>query len=386
MRLLTVSHFFEDHGGGVERVAARLNAEFARMGHQAVWAASDADPAPDGGIEAVPLRCANPTERLTGLPMPIPGPAAIRALARAVRASDAVIVHDTLYVTSILATLLAKARGKPVVLIQHIAGIPFRHRALRVLMRVANRLVTRPMLGAADRLVFISDAVRRALIGEPARRPFTLAYNGVDTAIFHPRAATDEEATRLVHGLPADAPLALVVGRFVEKKGLAVVEALARRRPDLHVALVGAGPIRPEGWHLPNVHVLGPQTQARVAALYRAADLLLLPSVGEGYPLVVQEAMACGLPVICGADSARADPQASQWLRGVEIDLAYPVASAARCDAAIEALRARPIDAAAMTAYAARRYSWRGMAEAIVACVSEPVEALDRASRRLQAR
>ncbi len=383
MKLLVVSHFYAAHGGGIERVAAQLGRALGRAGHDVVWAASDADVLP-GDLASLPLRCVDPAERLTGLPMPIPGPRAIGALARAVRSSDAVIVHDALYVTSIAALLLAKAAGKPVVLIQHIAGIAFASRALRGLMRCANLVVTRPMLASADRLVFISDEVRRELIGEPARRRCRLLFNGVDGDIFHRAGTVDRAATRSAFRLPPEAGLAVFVGRFVEKKGLAVLRALAARRPGLHLALVGNGPIRPERWGLPNVHVLGVQPQERVAALYRAADLLLLPSVGEGFPLVVQEAMACGLPVVCGEASARADPDAAAFLHGVTLDLADPEGSATRCAEAIDGLSGGAVDLARMAAYAAGRYSWPAMAQGVIADLSASAEPFDPAAGRAE--
>ena len=366
MKILTVTHFYENHGGGIERVAANLCRAFASDGHDAAWAASDDDPPPDSPIEAVPLRCANPTEGATGLPMPVPGFRAMRNLVRAIGASDVVIVHDALYLTSILAMVVAKFRGKPVVLIQHIAGIEFASRLLRELMGLANLLVTRPMLHAADQLVFISNEVRRELLGEPADRDSLLLFNGVDTTIFHPRDASSRHAIRLRHGLPADSTIAIFVGRFVTKKGMAVLEALARDRPALHLALVGSGPVRPDSWDLPNVHVLGQLSQQTIAELFGASDLLLLPSVGEGYPLVIQEAMACGLSVICGDRTARADPRASQWLRGVKIELSDPRASASRCSAAIDSLLDTPPDRAEMANYAAKTYNWTTMARVIL--------------------
>jgi alpha-maltose-1-phosphate synthase len=162
----------------------------------------------------------------------------------------------------------------------------------------------------------------------------------------------------------------IFVGRFVEKKGLAILRAVAARRPDLHFLLIGRGPISPENWGLPNVLVMGTQPQQTIAELYRAADLLLLPSVGEGFPLVVQEAMACGLPVICGSDIAQADPNASQWLRGIDVDLRDIEASANRCSAAIEQLLLSPIDTAEMARYAGHKYRWNHMADEIVKCLS----------------
>jgi starch synthase len=269
------------------------------------------------------------------------------------------VIHDALYVTSILALLMARLFGKRTVLIQHIAHIPFASPMLRFAMAVANRLVTRPMLWAADACVFISDTVRRDLLGTPPRLCFSLQFNGVDHDIFHPGPGPANTARRV-----------LFVGRYVEKKGLAVVRALAASRPDLAFVMAGAGPIRPNEWGLQNVHDLGSQTPGALAELYRGADLLLLPSVGEGYPLVIQEAMACGLPVVCGEPSNRADPEAARWLRGVAIDLADPVGSAARCAAAIDQHDPPPAERAAMARYAVERYDWCKMAQGIIGLIA----------------
>jgi glycosyltransferase involved in cell wall biosynthesis len=360
LNILTVSHFFESHGGGIERVAGRLVRQFAATGHGATWAASDCDAAPTAdGFTAVELTCANPTERLTGLPMPLPSPTGLRRLRAAVDACDVVILHDALYATSLAAFVLARRADKPTIVVQHIASIPFRSRFLRSIMTLANELVTAPVLRVADQVVFISDLVRRDLAHLPLRRPARLLFNGVEPALFHPGAARRED-----FGLPAAGRIAVFAGRFVEKKGLAVLEAVARSRPDVTFALAGSGPIDPHVWNLGNVYCLGSLSPDRMAALYRCGDVLLLPSVGEGYPLVIQEAMACGLPVICSLESASADPYAAEFLTGVEIDLTRPNRAAAIIAPLLDAehdpgIRRRMAD------YAATNYSWPAMADAL---------------------
>ena len=379
MRILTVSHFYESHGGGIERVAGHLFRQFTRLGAEAVWAASGGDQAPDAEMMAVPLACFDPLEKLTGLPMPVPGIRAIRALAREVRRSDAVIIHDALYVTSIAALLLAKFYGKRIILIQHIAGIAFSSPLLRLVMALANLLVTRPMLWAADALVFISDTVRHDLVGTPPRLPCRLLFNGVDGAVFH-AGDSRTDAPDSLSGITAgrDSRRILFVGRYVEKKGLNVLRALAQARPDLSFLLVGSGPLRPRDWGLANVHELGSQGPKALADLYRTVDLLLLPSVGEGFPLVIQEAMACGLPVVCGEPSNRADPEASVWLRGVAIDLGDPEGSARRCGNAIDRAALTVDQRAAMARYASARYDWGIMArELLVLARGKETESLN---------
>jgi starch synthase len=366
MRILTISHFFEGHGGGIERVAGQLCRQFTALGVTAAWAASDADDPPNSEIDTIPLKCINPTERLTGLPMPIPGLGATRSLWQQVRRSDAVVIHDALYVTSILALLMAKAQGKRIILIQHIAAIPFSSRVLRTVMTIANLLVTRPMLRAADVRVFISDIVRRDLMGNRPKRASELLFNGVDGTIFHPGKRDVPPPLPNIEVSNAEQRL-LFVGRYVSKKGLAVLRALAEMRPDVMIVLAGTGPIKPSEWRLANVIDLGPQTPEGLADLYRWADLLILPSVGEGYPLVIQEAMACGLPVVCGFPTDQADPGAAKWLRGVSIDLSRPEASAQRCAQTIDGVRLSADERVEMARYARRQYDWRKMAKRLIA-------------------
>lgn len=360
MRVLSVTHYFEDHGGGIERVAGHLSRHFAADGHVVAWAAAAPGSALAGtAISAIPLRCWNGIERATGLPMPVPSAAALNGLRRAVRASDAVVVHDGLYLTSIAALLLARWYRKPCLLLQHIADVPLPGRLLPMVIRLANRLVARPMLAAADQVVFISETTRRAFADVALRRPSRLLFNGVDGRIFHPPAVPGDRRPSQI----------LFVGRFVPKKGLGVIEALARARPDLKFVLAGHGPIDPEGWGMPNVRVVRGLSGASLAPLYRAADLLLLPSVGEGYPLVVQEAMASGLPVLCGMDTTQADPAATAWLTGIAVDLTDVAATADRAASAIDCLAMPAGERAAMAAYAAGAYSWRTMAQTVMTLI-----------------
>ncbi|MCE9565980.1 MAG: glycosyltransferase [Planctomycetes bacterium] len=71
---------------------------------------------------------------------------------------------------------------------------------------------------------------------------------------------------------------------------------------------VGQGPFDPAGWGLPNVRCPGVVGHPELGAYYQAADLLVLPSVIEGFPLVVQEAMASGTPVLVTKEIVKGCP------------------------------------------------------------------------------
>ncbi len=218
----------------------------------------------------------------------------------------------------------------------------------------------------ADQVVFISETTRRHFASVDFKRAPRVIFNGVDASIFHPPVDEAEfAAARMSLKLPTDAPIALFVGRFVEKKGLAILERLARARPEVLFVFAGWGALDPARWGLANTRVFSSLAGASLAPLYRAADLLLLPSVGEGFPLVVQEALACGLPVLCGAETASADPGSKRFVDGVEIAPDPDDAAKIFAEALTRRLaKSRDFGARGERAqFAARRYAWSAVGE-----------------------
>ena len=367
-QLLTVSNYFDTHRGGLEIVAGRLARELAARGFGVIWLASNATPPPAGcaarGVRTESFSIWNVGERRLGVPWPILSPAAVGRLWRAVRTADAVLLHDSLYMTSIVTFLAAKASRTPLLIVQHIGAVPYRSWFLRGLMALANRLVARPVLGGASQVVFISQFVRDYFGRLRFRRPARLVFNGVDTEVFR-LATTDERAgARARFGFGDGHQVALFVGRFVEKKGVARLGKTAALRPEITFAFAGWGLIDPVAWGLPNVRVFSDLSGPSLAELYRASDVFVLPSQGEGFPLVVQEALACGLPVICGDESTGADPDAAPFLVGVDVT-GTDEDVASRVAAAIDrAFVADPAGAAAeRAAFVRGRYGWSSAAD-----------------------
>lgn len=160
----------------------------------------------------------------------------------------------------------------------------------------------------ADRVVAVSQAQRRRLerVLVPVRK-IRVVENAVTFAPEDAGAAVETASVRAELGIAAQAPLILAAGRLSPEKGcrylLAAVDGILARFPEARVLIAGDGPdeamLRAQAARLQgaaHVHFLGFRNDMR--RLLRQADVLALPSLSEGLPNVVLEAMASGLPVV----------------------------------------------------------------------------------------
>ena len=216
----------------------------------------------------------------------------------------------------------------------HAAWLDHRARALGSLQRLTQRWSSyhRYVVGA-EKAMFEHPALRVVICNSQMvadeighyygvdRNRLQVIYNGVDTALFHPRLAAEfRVSTRAAAGIPESAPLLLYVGSGFERKGVPqLLRAFAKAgNKAAHLAIVGADRKLKAMQALAvklglgqRVHFTGPLKDVR--GWYGAADGFVLPTLYDPCPNAALEALACGLPIVtsttCGAQ---------EWVRSGE--------------------------------------------------------------------
>jgi glycosyltransferase involved in cell wall biosynthesis len=359
MRILTISNYYPSHPGGIEIVAQNLVTRW-RERHQVRWAACDVKDRPHAAApDDLPLPALNFTEERLGFPYPIPVRDSLVRIFEQVRQCDVVHIHDCLYLASVIAFVASRRYRKPLLVTQHIGAVPYAQAYKNLMQRVAYASLGRLVLQGAEQVVFISERVRQWFESRIRfRRAPLLIPNGVDTRLFHPPTPEERTNLRAKLGLPQNEMTLLFVGRFTQKKGLHLIRELARARPAWTWIMIGQGEIEPREWKLPNLRVVPPLPQSDVRSYYAAADALILPSVGEGLPLTVQESLACGLPVAASHETAfhlRPSPL-------IELDTASLPAMLQALDALTTASERLDALRKASSEFA-RQWDWEGVAQ-----------------------
>jgi glycosyltransferase involved in cell wall biosynthesis len=316
MRVLIVSTYFPPHLGGVEVVAQSQARSLAAAEHHVTVATTRADPASPrrervDGYDVVRLPASNVLERRTGIPYPLVGPAFCRALHRLVGSCDVVHVHDVLYQPSQVAAVLAQRAAKPLFVTQNIGPVRHHRRLVRGVEWLSRATGGQYTWRRAHRITAHNQLVYEHLRGNgvPAER-IVPTLNGIDTTAFAPGPVRNAQRWRDALSLPADKPIVLFVGRLVRQKGYsALIQAAG---PDYQIVLAGAGtPPHPPPR---GVTFVGPVPRHELVDLYRLADVFVHPSAGEVFPLVVQEAMACAVPVVTTDDPRYDGYRVNRWL------------------------------------------------------------------------
>ncbi len=270
--------------------------------------------------------------QISGRPRPSRDLAAVRRL-RALLASfrpDVVHGHG-LRAGALSAAAVGLRRGRPRLLVT-VHNAPPDGGPAAAVYRVLERIVAR----RADAVLCVSSDLEARMRGLGARcvaRAVVAAPPAPPGASPQTLAAIRAE---LGVGGPARRPVVLAAARLAPQKGLGtLIDAAARwrgRDPVPLLVIAGSGPLhddlarRAEAGGAP-VRFLGPRGD--VPALLAAADVVVLPSAWEGQPLVVQETLRAGLPLVASRAGGIPD------LAGEDAALLVPPGDAAALAAAV---------------------------------------------------
>lgn len=224
--------------------------------------------------------------------------------------------------------------------------------------RPLKRAALGQLFGRVDRFLSIGEANRRLYrqYGVPPSRLHPAPY-AVDNARFAAQAGAlrgQQPALRRQWGIAEDAFCVLFCGKFIAKKNpldvVAAAKQLAQTQSDLplHLLFVGAGELEGalrQACASLNATFAGFLNQTEISRAYVAADCLVLPSgAGETWGLVVNEALASGLPVIVSDACGVAGNLGAAGLT-------YPCGDIGMLADAIAAMRAQPTPRAVRAAF-----------------------------------
>ncbi|UCD72549.1 MAG: glycosyltransferase family 4 protein [Candidatus Bathyarchaeota archaeon] len=245
-------------------------------------------------------------ERLEGIEIErfiLTGPFVIPRLLQFVFAKkiDVVHVHWSKWKTGLLAVLIAKILGKPVIL--GLAGDdvytpadPDRRPGF----------VYMHLVEMADLLVTTSEDLKRRAIEKGFPRNAVAIPQGIDTKKFNP-IVSGRNVRETLDWL--DNPIVMAAARLIERKGIAyLVDAFAqvlREEPDAKLMIAGEGPERRRLEEKvkrlglsKSVSFLGIIPYREVSSYYAACDVFVHIPTYEAMPHVIYEAMATGKPVV----------------------------------------------------------------------------------------
>lgn len=230
-------------------------------------------------------------------------PFALRGLVALLRQRNYDIVHSHLFRADIYAALAVAQLGEGAPLL-----ISTRHNDDRFFLNPFIGILHYLVSARQDLIIAISDHIARFTVSRGVRDPARVrrVYHGMEPTVTQ---ALERDGQRIRADLGLETVDFLVgnVGRLALQKGqrhlIAAMPLLLERVPRAHAVIAGRGDLEEylrdlslEVGVADRVHVLGPRRD--VPALMHAMDVFAMPSIWEGFGLVLLEAMAAGRPIV----------------------------------------------------------------------------------------
>jgi len=207
------------------------------------------------------------------------------------------------------------------------------------LMIQAENPVLRPILkwvlGRADYVLVVNQNLKEKAINlgiDPEKVYIT--HNAVDTDKFNPDNKLPVDVK-----MSSDKPVILFVGNLVYQKGVEyLIDAKKLMNSDAELMVVGDGPLHHDlekkvaDDEIEDVVFVGARRD--VEYIMPSADLFVLPSISEGFPITILEALASGLPVV--ATKVGGIPEVMEEQVGVMVEPADPGKLASAMDRVLE--------------------------------------------------
>ena len=231
-------------------------------------------------------------------------PIAIFKIAKLIRKRNVQIIHSHTFKTTILGFFASRLTRIPLVETNHLfPPMPLSDKKLQLYAKIDAFF-----LRYADKTIAVSHKIKTSLAdsGVPESK-ISVIENGIDVEKCRAVRLEERVLARKELGLEDGSFVIGGAGRLTEQKGfeylLEAAKAVLTRRKDVVFIIAGDGPLRGKLYTYMhklkldgNVNFLG--FRKDILRILAAMDIFVMPSLDEGLPIAMLEAMAVGLPVI----------------------------------------------------------------------------------------
>ena len=292
--LRVVSDLYPSIVGGLGLHAHEMSKEQARLGHYVTVYTSNVDGSPTQDYkDGYRIQRFKPIIKIGGNSLM---PSLFFKLSKTRNDFDIIHAHSHLFFSTNLCALVRKFGSPPLVITNH--GLISQTVPMWV-HRIYIPTIAKWTFKSADKIICYTEKEKSMLKKQGIDSDkIVVIHNGIDTNVFTPD--NREEISNRI----------LWIGRFTPGKGVEyLIDAfgiLVKEYPNLKLVMVGKGPLKENieqkirDLNLSkSIFINDFVPNSKLPDIYRSSAIFVLPSLNEGIPRTILEAMACSIPIVC---------------------------------------------------------------------------------------